>query len=406
MTRKVPYGRTGLFISFPENIDLEWVQPDYGPSAPDPAALLADRLQNPIGAPPLAEKARGAKRVTIIIDDITRPTPTKHMLPAILKELHAAGVEAEGVRIVVGVGSHRQMTPEEIETIVGPEICSRYKVLNHEARDPEHLVEVGRSPRGIPVWINRLVAEADLSVITGFIKPHNGAGYSGGYKGYFPATAGLETVVGLHDLQKLPGEPCRLGEIDSPLRVELDACGPLVPAPTFILNTIINRDKQIVDAFAGHPMEAHRAAVAAVEKRAVVPVSRQADIVMACGGGYPSDISLYQGINALASVVRVRKPLVKPDGYVILLGEFREGLGSEFGGGRHKDLATAWASHLKKMRLLTVVSPNVPRPELDKAGIAKAATAEEAIAQCAAGCGTLPHVIVLPDAPYTVGRAA
>ena len=38
--------------------------------------------------------------------------------------------------------------------------------------------------------------------------------------------------------------------------------GPLVPAPTFILNVIINIQKQIVDGFAGHPMEAHRAAVA------------------------------------------------------------------------------------------------------------------------------------------------
>ena len=127
--------------------------------------------------------------------------------------------------------------------------------------------------------------------------------------------------------------------------------------------------------------------------------------MLACSGGYPSDISLYQGINALTSVVRLKRPLVKPDGHVILLGEFREGLGSEFGGARHKDLATAWSSHLKNMRRLTVVSPHVPPQELDKAGIASAQSAEEAIARCAADYKS-PHLIVLPDAPYTVGRAA
>src|SRR5712692_246148 len=405
MIRNLPFGEASIAVSFPENIELEWVQPDYGPGAADPQALLAESLHHPIGAPSLVEQARGARRVTIVIDDITRPTPSKKLLPALLRELHAAGVEKRGIRILVGVGSHRTMTPAELETLVGADIFSRYTVVNHLARDPAHLVEVGRSPRGIPVWINRLVAESDLSILTGFIKPHNVAGYSGGYKGYFPAVAGLDTVVGLHALQQLPGEPCRLGEIDNPFRVELDAMGPLVPTPTFILNVIINRQKQIVTAFAGHPLGAHLEAVAETEKRATVPVSRPADIVLACGGGYPSDISLYQGINALTSVVRLRQPLVKPQGDVILLGEFREGMGSEFGGGRHKDLATAWASHLKKMRRLTVVSPHVPREALDAAGIAKADSVEEAVTRCAADVAA-PHLVVLPDAPYTVKSSA
>ena len=397
MTRHLPFGSAALEVRFPEEVELEWVQPDYGEGATDPERLLAGALRQPIDAAPLADQARGARRVAIVIDDITRPTPSKALLPAVLRELDAAGVPAEGVRILVGVGSHRTMTEAERETLVGPEIFARYAVVNHLARDPEHLTYLGQSPRGIPVWINRLVAEADLAVITGFIKPHNVAGYSGGYKAYFPAVAGLETVVGIHALQQLPGEPCRVGELDNPFRVEVDAMGPLVPAPTFLLNVIINRKKEVVEVFAGHPLEAHRRAVAETERRATVRVSRPAEAVVAGGGGYPSDISLYQGINALASVVRLRTPVVRPDGHVILVGEFREGLGSEFGSGRHQDLATAWASHLRRMKRLTVVSPNVPAAELAKAGIAQAGSVEEALS----GAG---HVVVLPDAPYTVAR--
>jgi len=401
MIRALPFGAGTLDVAFPASLELEWVQPDYGDGAPDEQGLVTERLRAPVEAPPLAEQARGARRVTIIIDDITRPTPSKTMLPPVLRELDAAGVPGQGVTILVGVGSHRTMTEAEMETITGPEICSRYRVVSHLARDPEHLVQLGHSPRGIPVWINRLVAEADLAVITGFIKPHNVAGYSGGYKGYFPAVAGLETVVGIHALQQLPGEPCRVGELDNPFRVEVDAMGPLVPVKTFLLNAIINRRKQIVDAFAGDAMAAHRQAVAETEKRCVVRATRPAEAVVACGGGYPSDISLYQGINALTSVVRLATPVVRPDGEVILVGEFREGLGSEFGGGRHKDLGTAWTSHLRKMRRLTVVSPNVPEAELAKAGIARAGSVEEALGRCEAR-----HVMVLPDAPYTVARVA
>jgi nickel-dependent lactate racemase len=401
MVRKIPFGRGELEVSFPEYLDVEWVQPDYGPGVADPEGLITARLRQPTGVPPLAEQAHGARRIAIVIDDITRPTPSRVMLPPVLRELEAAGVDAAGIRILVGVGSHRTMTPAEIETLTGPEIFSRYQVVNHEARDPQHLVHLGASPRGIPVWINRLVAEADLAIITGFIKPHNVAGYSGGYKAYFPAVSGIETIVGIHALQQLPGEPCRLGEIDNPFRVEVDAMGPLVPARSFLLNTVINRQKQVVAAFAGHAMEAHRAAVTFAEQRAVVPVSGPADVVVTCGG-YPSDISLYQGVNALTSVVRLRTPLVKPEGQVILVGEFREGLGSEFGGsGRHKDLATAWSSHLQKMSRLTVVSENVPRTALQAAGIGSADSVEAALRYA---MGT--HVVVLPDAPYTVGRAA
>jgi nickel-dependent lactate racemase len=396
MTRSLPFGRRTLEVNFPADLELEWVQPDYGPGSPDPQNLLAEVLRNPIAAAPLAEQARRARRVTIIIDDITRPTPSQVMLPPVLRELGGAEVT-----ILVGVGSHRTMTPEECEAIVGPDIFRRVRVVNHLARDPQHLVFLGQSPRGIPVWINRAVAEADLCVITGFIKPHNVAGYSGGYKAYFPAVAGIETVVGIHNLQKLPGEPCRIGELDNPFRVEVDAMGPLVPTPTFLLNVIINRKKEIVEAFAGHPLDAHRAAVAATVKRAVVPVSRPAEAVVACGGGYPSDISLYQGVNALTSVVRLQTPVVRPDGNVILVGEFREGLGSEFGGERHQDLATAWASHLRRMRRLTVVSPNVPGTELEKAGIARQQSVEQALA-----ASDPRHVVVLPDAPYTVARVA
>src|ERR1043165_6879769 len=103
MIKNLPYGRTTLPVDFPEKLDVEWVQTDYGPAALDAPALLRQRLRNPIATKPLAEQARGARRVTIVIDDITRPTPSKQMLPALVSELHDAGVSAEGIRILVGV---------------------------------------------------------------------------------------------------------------------------------------------------------------------------------------------------------------------------------------------------------------------------------------------------------------
>ena len=110
--------------------------------------------------------------------------------------------------IVNGTGSHRANTPDELGTMVGEDVLSRYRVVNHDSHDPETMVEVGRSPDGEAVLMNREYVEADRRIVLGFIEPHFMAGFSGGYKGIYPAVADIASILRYHDAKTI-GHPAQ-----------------------------------------------------------------------------------------------------------------------------------------------------------------------------------------------------
>ena len=54
------------------------------------------------------------------------------------------------------------------------------------------------APDGRPVFLNRAYVEADRRIVVGFIEPHFMAGFSGGYKGIFPALADIDAITHYH----------------------------------------------------------------------------------------------------------------------------------------------------------------------------------------------------------------
>ena len=133
--------------------------------------------------------------MAIVIPDITRPLPTDRLLPWVLREL--GHVRADHVTIVNGTGSHRVNTPDELRAMVGPDVYARYRVVNHDAHDPARSLHAGVGYDGEPVSFNRRYVEADRRIVLGFIEPHFMAGFSGGYKGIFPAVADIAPIMRL-----------------------------------------------------------------------------------------------------------------------------------------------------------------------------------------------------------------
>jgi len=123
MTNRVdlPYGHTALSLDLP---DAEYCRllprrPPVLAATPDVASAA---LENPIGAPRLADVMRPGERIAIVISDVTRPCPTADLLPPLLAELARAGVGDEDILIVSGLGSHRAQSDEERARLVGPDI--------------------------------------------------------------------------------------------------------------------------------------------------------------------------------------------------------------------------------------------------------------------------------------------
>jgi len=142
----------------------------------------------------LTDLVAPAGEVAIVFPDITRPMPSSRVLPVVLAELEAAGVDPQRIVLLNATGTHRANSEEELSGMIGADLIRRYVVLNHDCRDEASLMHVGDLDDGVPIWLNRRYVEAPTRILTGFIEPHFFAGFSGGPKGACPGLAGLETV--------------------------------------------------------------------------------------------------------------------------------------------------------------------------------------------------------------------
>ena len=160
----LPNGRNRFSIEIPEDYSTDVLIPPRTSTGADPIAIISSALSHPIGTPCLEQMVQPENRVAIIVDDITRETPTAIVLPLILEALARIGVPREKIGIVIALGTHRPMTPAELDRKIGPSIARDYRIVNVQACNCDEMVYMGISSRGIPAWINRAVAEANFRI--------------------------------------------------------------------------------------------------------------------------------------------------------------------------------------------------------------------------------------------------
>ncbi len=319
----VPWGKTEtLTLALPD----AWqpairLEPSVILGTPDPAAEARRGLTAPIGLPRLSQLARGKGRVALVIDDASRPTPVRQMLPAVLAELHAAGISSEQISLVPALGVHRAMTALEVGERTGLLNLGGIKLVTHDC-DSASMVRLGTTRRGTPVLVNWAVAEADLVVSIGCIEPHLIASFGGGYKNLFPGVAGRATIAHNHTLNcstatfNMVGQPIE----SNPMRLDLEEAGGMLKAPVFILNAVLNSATVVVRVVAGHPIQAHRAGV---ELSAAIYGVKTAPADVVITDSHPMDQDLRQGVKALANTIQA----VRRGGVLITLVRAEEGLG-------------------------------------------------------------------------------
>ncbi len=322
MQVEFPYGHTSIRLELPERQVIAVGMPRDLPGVPDEAAELERAMESPLGTPRLEELARGRRDAVVVVDDITRPVPYPLVLRPIIERLRGAGIPLERITILVATGLHRPHTDEENARYLG-EYAGKIQIINHCCDDLSQMDEVCTTHLGNRVWINRRFLNADLKVLTGDVDYHHFAGYGGGAKSVFPGLANREAVQANHSRMEEPGAgPGKIA--GNPIREEIDEVGRAAGVD-FILNIVQNSRKQMVGAFAGDLIQAHRAGASLVDSMYRVAVPEHADVVIASPGGYPKDINLYQAEKSLTVSNRV----LKRGGKIFLISETIEGSGSE-----------------------------------------------------------------------------
>jgi nickel-dependent lactate racemase len=281
-------------------------------------AEVARAMENPIGTPKLRDIAKPGEKVAIITSDITRPMPSKLVLPYILKELEIAGVNNKDISVVFALGSHRKHTEEEMRYLVGDEVFEKVSCIDSDMDD---FVHFGYTENETPIDIFSVVAKADRRICLGNIEFHYFAGYSGGAKAIMPGVSTRAAIQANH--KRMVEEKAHAGNLTTnPVRIDIEATIALVPID-FILNVVLNEEKEVIKAVAGHHVEAHREGCRFLDSFYKISIKEKADIVIVSAGGFPKDLNLYQAQKALDN----SKHAVKNGGIIILVASCKEGLG-------------------------------------------------------------------------------
>ncbi len=312
------YGREGLDVEIP-GTNVTVVEPRFVPGLADEAAAFREAVRRPLDRPPLRETVKATDRVAVVIPDLTRPLPSDRLLPWLFAEL--AHVPAERFTIVNGTGSHRVNTPEELASMVGSGVLARYRLVNHTAHDLATMLPAGRSRDGETVFLNREYVEADRRIVLGFVEPHFMAGFSGGYKGIFPAVADIASIMRYHDARTIGDPRSTWGLLEgNPTQAIIRHNGSLLPLD-FCVNVTLNRRREITCFFCGDPIAAHEAACAFSKATAMVPCERAFPVVVTTNSGYPLDQNLYQTVKGLSAAAQI----VEPGGYIAAASRCNDG---------------------------------------------------------------------------------
>lgn len=319
------YGQSGLPLDLPDSRNFAGILgPRDRPVLADASAAIEASLREPVESRPLVELARGRRNAVIVISDSTRPVPNQLILPRIVDALHAAGLGADAITILIATGIHRPNEGEELVRLVGADIVAKYRIVNHFSRNDADMSYAGTIMGDTPVYVNKLYSEADLKILTGFIEPHMWAGFSGGRKSLLPGISSIKTVQFMHGPEmiahpdvvygKLAGNPFHEAGLSIMAKVGAD----------FLVNVTLNTEKKVTGVYSGHPVHAHLRGASELEPFCTTYLDKPLDFVVTTNAGAPLDVNLYQTSKGIAGVA----PVLKDGGDIVVASRCPEGLGS------------------------------------------------------------------------------
>lgn len=328
MEFSLTYGEDTLHGDIPWGRCLGTLEVGAAPAMDDPAAALDEGMLNPIGlSGSLWERFEAGQRVLIVVSDSFRYTAIEQVLPRLLQRLGERGIPDEQIEFLVATGTHRGPTPEEAAKILGAEIFARFakRMFTHDPFDKESLRLVGTTSRGTPVWLNKRFFEVDRVLVTGSVILHYFGGFGGGRKSIVPGCAGVESIAANHARNLHPTEDAlnpdvRIATLDgNPVAEDMLEASRFCPVDA-IINTVLNRGNAIAGLYVGELEAAHRAACAFAEKLFAVPITEQADLVLATAGKAKNFIQSHKALfNAYQAM--------KPGGRLLFAARAQEGYG-------------------------------------------------------------------------------
>jgi len=315
---RIPYGKRTVTLTFKRGSSVCVCGISEAAGVKDKTRAIREAMLNPIGRPRLSEIAKGKKTAAIAISDFSRSTLDRDILPEVLRELNVGCIDVSNITIIIGGGLHAKMKLLEIRAKVGERIVRTVRVIQHNAE--RNLEFLGKSKFGNEIWINRVMANADVKIALGDIVPHPYAGFSAGGKAVMPGLAGRDTIIQNHLMVK---PDLNIGQMENnPVREEIDEAARMLDLD-FIVNTVQNSKGMLLKVVAGDSIEAHREGVRVCANTYAIKVKTRPDVLVA--SAFPYDHDFYYASKPLENI----RGILKEGSTVILVSPCKGGIGSK-----------------------------------------------------------------------------
>jgi nickel-dependent lactate racemase len=302
-------------------------------------------VNNCVNSPSLKDLIAPEDKVTVVISDLTRFWMRQDVIVSLLvKYLYELGVKYENIAILIGLGTHRPQTEDELKKLVTEDVYNKVAVVNHDC-DAKDLVYIGETLRNTPVWVNPLAVNRKVITIGGTVH-HLMAGFGGGRKSILPGICGRLTINKNHMHSLSPDLPKSNDLIgtgalkDNPINEDMIEAARMVN-PCFSINIVTNTKSKHCSLICGDIIDAWEKSCRVVQDNFGVPIEKLADIVVVRCGGFPKDISLYQSIKSLFNA----NQCVKDGGTIVFLAQCPEGGGADEFFGWTKNLKNGTLDH-------------------------------------------------------------
>ena len=318
MKIRMDYGKEGIEIDIPDNSEV--LIPNHKSEILDPINSINKSLLNPINSKSLLSLYKEGMTVGISVCDHTRAQPRNEIITSIINLFN--GIKKEKLLIFIATGSHRPTSEKELKEMFNDYVISNATIIIHNSEDPSNLEDLGQTSENIPIKLNKQWIKCDLKITTGFVEPHFFAGFSGGPKMVAPGLAGLETIMNLHDYDKINNKNSTWGLIEgNPIHQQISEIS-LLNKPDFSIDLTLNRENKITGIYSGDLFSEHSIACKDVKKDSMQKTNKLYDLVITSNSGYPLDQNLYQTIKGVSAAAQI----TKPGGIIISVSECSDGI--------------------------------------------------------------------------------
>ncbi|MGQ9664755.1 MAG: nickel-dependent lactate racemase [bacterium] len=318
MDIQVPYGKDKkLSVSIPDKNVLAVVYPNEVHKQNE-SEILLHAIEHPINSKNFKKFLDDAKDILFIVNDGTRPTPTKKVLDIIYDQ-----IKDKNIKFIIATGVHRAPTQEEFDFIFG-DYYNRFKeqIYVHDCKKDEDMVYIGTSKNGTEMYVNRMGMQAHKIVIIGSVEPHYFGGFTGGRKSFLPGIASRKTIEQNHK-HALKLEAQALVLDGNPVHEDMiDALRTIADKEIFSIQTVLDGERNLYGVTSGHIHDSFYAAIDKAKEVFCVKIREKADIVVSVAP-YPMDIDLYQSQKALDN----GKLALREGGILIMVSKCRTGIG-------------------------------------------------------------------------------